>query len=136
MSEQNKNDEEKVVEMPVETVKNEVAVIPLKETKPADKPNTGVYTHIFKTPFVYAGTTYQEIIFHFERLNGRDMIAIENEMQMNGEYAIAAEASLCFQVKMAAKAAGIGNDVLEAMPLKEFTRITNAARSFLLDTGY
>jgi hypothetical protein len=31
---------------------------------------------------------------------------------------------------MAAKAAGIGSDVLDAMPIKDFNRITNAARSF------
>lgn len=28
------------------------------------------------------------------------------------------------------------SDVLDAMPIKDFNRITNAARSFLIDTGY
>lgn len=103
--------------------------------KPAEG-NTGVYTHVFKKPFEYEGKTYTELTFNFERLSGRDMVSIETEMQMNNEYAIAPEISRSFQGKMAAKAAGIGNDVLEAMPLKDFNKITNAARSFLIDTGF
>ena len=57
-------------------------------------------------------------------------------LQMNNEYCLAPEVSRSFQAKMAAKAAGIGSDVLDAMPIKDFNRITNAARSFLIDTGY
>lgn len=97
---------------------------------------TGVYKHTFKQPFKYGGTTYTELSFDFERLTGRDMISIDNEMQMNNEYAIAAEISRNFLCKMAAKAAGIGNDVIEALPLRDFNRITNAARGFLIETGY
>ena len=103
--------------------------------KPAEG-NTGVYTHVFKKPFEYEGKTYTELTFNFERLSGRDMVSIETEMQMNNEYCLAPEVSRSFQAKMAAKAAGIGSDVLDAMPIKDFNRITNAARSFLIDTGY
>lgn len=103
--------------------------------KPAEG-NTGVYTHVFKKPFEYEGKTYTELTFNFERLSGRDMVSIETEMQMNNEYALAPEISRSFQGKMAAKASGIGSDVLEAMPLKDFNKITNAARSFLIDTGF
>ena len=60
----------------------------------------------------------------------------ETEMQMNNEYALSPEISRNFQSKLAARAAGIGSDVLDAMPLPEFNRITNAARDFLLSTGY
>ena len=98
--------------------------------------NVGVYTHKFKRPFEYSGATYTELTFNFERLTGRDMVAIETEMQMNNEYALSPEISRNFQSKLAARAAGIGSDVLDAMPLPEFNRITNAARDFLLSTGY
>lgn len=98
--------------------------------------DVGRYTHVFKKPFEYSGTTYTELTFDFERLTGRDMVSIETEMQMNNEYALAPEISRNFQSKMAAKAAGIGSDVLDAMPIKDFNRITNAARDFLLNTGY
>lgn len=97
---------------------------------------TGVYKHVFKKPFEYAGQTYTELTFNFERLTGRDMVSIETEMQMNNEYALAPEISRNFQARMAAKAAGIGSDVMDAMQIKDFNRITNAARNFLTDTGY
>ena len=97
---------------------------------------TGVYTHTFKKPFEYAGETYTTLTFDFEKMTGRDMVSIETEMQMNNEYALAPEISRNFQSKMAARAAGIGSDVMDAMPLPDFNRITNAARDFLLSTGY
>ncbi|WP_217958076.1 phage tail assembly protein [Acutalibacter muris] len=110
-------------------------ITPPAEEKPAGG-DVGVYTHTFKRPFEYSGVTYTELTFNFERLTGRDMVSIETEMQMNNEYALAPEISRNFQSKMAAKAAGIGSDVMDAMPLPEFNRITNAARDFLLSTGY
>lgn len=115
------------------------SVTPTTTTEAEKKPagaNVGVYTHKFKTPFEYSGAIYEELTFNFERLTGRDMVAIETEMQMNNEYALAPEISRNFQSKMAARAAGIGSDVLDAMPLPDFNRITNAARDFLLSTGY
>ena len=102
----------------------------------AKKGNVGVYTHKFRKPFEYENTKYTTMTFDFEKLTGRDMINIENEMQANNEYALDPLVSRNFQSKMASKAAGIGNDALEAMPLVEFNRITNATRSFLIDSGY
>lgn len=104
--------------------------------KAAESADVSVYKHTFKKPFEYEGRTYEELTFDFGRLKGRDMVAIETEMQMNNEYALAPEISRNFQSKMAARAAGIGSDVLDAMPLPDFNRITNAARDFLLSTGY
>ena len=115
------------------------AATPTSTTEAAGKAtggDVGVYTHKFKRPFEYSGATYTELTFNFERLTGRDMVAIETEMQMNNEYALSPEISRNFQSKLAARAAGIGSDVLDAMPLPEFNRITNAARDFLLSTGY
>lgn len=120
----------------------EAAALELTQTdgentvRAAENDDAGVYTHTFKKPFEYEGKTYEELTFDFEHLKGRDMVAIENEMQGASEYALAPEISTSFQSKMAARAAGIGSDVLEAMPLKDFNKITGAARRFLLDSGY
>ena len=120
----------------------EAAAIELTQTarenpvQAAENDDAGVYTHTFKKPFEHEGRTYEELTFDFGRLKGRDMVAIENEMQGMSEYALAPEISTSFQSKMAARAAGIGSDVLEAMPLKDFNKITGAARRFLLDSGY
>lgn len=105
-------------------------------TETVTESDTGVYTHKFRKPFEFAGVTYEELTFNFDRLTGRDMVSIETEMQSRNEYALAPEISRNFQSKMAAKAAKIGSDVLDAMPLVDFNKITNAARDFLLSTGY
>lgn len=131
----NENIEKKPVEGAEQTT-SMTDITVLDSTQNAAEGNTGVYTHVFKKPFEYEGKTHTELTFDFERLTGRDMVSIETEMQMNNEYALAPEISRSFQAKMAAKAAGIGSDVLEAMPIKDFNRITNAARGFLIDTGY
>lgn len=98
--------------------------------------NVGVYVHKFRKPFEYEGKKHDTLNFYFERLTGRDMITIENEMQANNEYALDPLLSRNFQSKMASRAGGVGSDTLEAMPMQEFNRITNAARNFLIDSGY
>lgn len=136
MSENTKNNAAIGAEQAADAAEN---VTPITTPEAQEKPtegNNGVYTHVFKKPFEYAGQTYTELTFNFERLTGRDMVSIEAEMQSNNEYAIAPEISRNFQSKMAAKAGGIGSDVLDAMSMKDFNKITSAARNFLLDTGY
>jgi hypothetical protein len=98
--------------------------------------NSGVYTHAFRTPYTYEGKKYESITFDFTRLTGQDMIDTEIEMQDRGEFAISPEHSRLLQCYLASKAANIGSDVLATMPLNDFNRITNAARAFLMSTGF
>jgi len=98
--------------------------------------NKGVYNHKFKVPFEFEGKKFVVLNFNFEKMTGRDMLAIETEMQANSEYALDPALSRSFQSKMAARAGGIGADALEAMPMQEFMKITNAARNFLIASGY
>lgn len=136
MSENTKNITGQAAESPAEGGN----VVELVNAQPAEKaqetPSSGVYVHKFSRPFTYEGITYETMEFPFERLTGRDMVKIEAEMQAQGEYAVAAEISRSFQAHMAARAAGVHPDVLEAMPINEFNRITNAARDFLIATGF
>lgn len=138
------NKQKNIAEISAENATGAAEAAALEMTQPAtenavqdaESGDVGVYKHTFKKPFEYEGKTYEELTFDFGRLKGRDMVAIENEMQGMSEYALAPEISTSFQSKMAARAAGIGSDVLEAMPLKDFNKITGAARRFLLDSGY
>lgn len=136
MSENKKFDRQNDAERPADNAETVERVNTAQAAEQLTEGDTGVYTHVFKKPFEYAGVTYTALTFDFERLTGRDMVSIETEMQMNNEYALAPEISRSFQAKMAAKAAGIGSDVMDALPIKDFNRITNAARGFLIDTGY
>jgi hypothetical protein len=106
------------------------------ETEMPESNTAGVYVHKFKKPFEYEGKKHVTLNFYFEKLTGRDMIAAENEMLANNEFAIDPLVSRSFQSKVAARAGGIGVDAIEAMPMQEFNKIVNAVRSFLIDSGY
>ncbi|MCL2694392.1 MAG: phage tail assembly protein [Oscillospiraceae bacterium] len=102
--------------------------------KTEKKANPGVYEHTFREPFEYEGQKYTKTIFNFGKLTGKDYLAIENEMLDNNEFMITSESSRGFLYRLAGKAAGIGSDVLVAMPISDFNKIVNAARRFLLST--
>ena len=104
-----------------------------KNVKEAPK---GVYTHKFVKPFKHEGKDYVTLDFHFGSLTGHDMVRVEQEMQDENMYVISSEVSKTFQSKLAARAAKIGSDVIMAMSLHDFNKITNEARAFLLNTGY
>lgn len=125
--EETKNMEAKVVEINAEENKENVT-----ESDTIKKP----YIHEFKKPFEYAGQKYEKMVFDFEKLIGTDMIAIEDEMAAVGQYALSPEISTSFLSKMAARAAGVGSDVIEHLPLRDFGKIKNESRNFLISTGF
>ena len=81
------------------------------------------------------GKTYDKLTFNFEGLLGSDMIAVENEMAAVGEYVLSPEISTSFLSKMAARAAGVGSDLIEHLPIRDFGKIKNKSRDFLVTTG-
>lgn len=95
---------------------------------------TGIYIHKFKTPFTCEGKTYETLTFDYNKLTGRDMMNISNEMTMNNEVMMAMEISLGFQTRMASKASGVGLDIIEKMPMKDVAEFVSKARLFLLST--
>jgi len=107
-----------------------------EEQKNAKEAVKGIYTHKFNKPFEHDGKKHVTIDFNFGKLTGHDMVIVEQELQDDGNYVIASEVSKTFQCKLAARAAGIGSDVIMDMPLPDFNKITNEARAFLLNTGY
>jgi hypothetical protein len=112
------------------------AQIELPEKEVTEKGSVGTYVHKFKKSFEYAGKKYSSLNFYFNNLTGRDMILIENEMMANNEFALDPLLSKSFQCKLASRAGSIGSDVIEGMPLSDFTKITGAARNFLMsDSG-
>lgn len=105
----------------------------LPDNKNANAGNADVYSHEFKIPFEYEGQKYKTITFNFKKLTGADFIAVENEMTNNGEYALDPTLSRSYLSKLASKASGIPSDVVEAMPARDFKKITDAVRNFLAD---
>jgi len=122
-----------------DSVVDETSVENVEEPQePKNEPlnsNPGLYVHTFRKPFKHEGKTFKTMNFYFEDLTGKDMINIENEMSANGAYALAPEISRIFQCLMASKAGKIGDDVLQELPFKDFNKITNAARDFLIESS-
>lgn len=110
--------------------KAEVAVV-----TDSDTPKEA-YVHELKKPYTYEDKTYTKFVFDFEKLIGADLVAIENEMAAVGEYALSPEISTSFLYRMAAKAAGVGSDVIEHLPIRDFGKIKNKSRDFLVSTGF
>ncbi len=96
-----------------------------------------VYTHKFAKPFECEGKKYNELTFDWGSLTGEDALAIENEMSQLGKPLITPEFSGEFLIRMAARACTtkIGSDVLSKMPLCDYNKVRNNARSFLLKSG-
>lgn len=92
------------------------------------------YTLAFRKPFVYQGKTYKELVFDWDRLTGKDGLAIEAEMQQLGKPVIVPTFSGEYLIRMAARACiePLASDAFELMPLVEYNKVRSAARSFLL----
>ena len=92
------------------------------------------FTHKFREPFVYMGKGYTVLHFDWGSLIGADSLAIEAELAALGVPVLVPSLSAPYLIRMAAKACTdrIGADAFELMPLRDFTKIRNAARSFLL----
>lgn len=99
--------------------------------------SSGVYVHVLNKPFTYEGKTYDELRFDFDSVNGYGCLSIEQELRSSGITVPVREFSADYQVRYAAKACTqkIGSDVLMALPARDFNRICNKVRSFLLSSG-
>ncbi len=96
----------------------------------------GVYVHKFATAFEYEGKKFVTLNFDFGSLTGQDMISIEEEMSSQNKYIITPEIDSDFMIRLAAKASGVSSDTLMALPLREFTKIRNKTRDFLINAAY
>ncbi len=92
------------------------------------------YTHKFAKPFSWMGKTYEKLIFNFDTLTGNDFLAVEAVMNSRGKVLVTPAFSGDFLCLIAAKACGLGDDALCALPIADFSKIRSMARSFLLKT--
>ena len=112
-----------------EEARAEVAVVTDSDTP------EGAYVHEFTKPYIFEEKTYTRLVFDFEKLIGDDLVAIENEMAAVGEFALSPEISTSFLYRLAARAAGVGSDVISSLPIRDFGKIKNKSRDFLVSTG-
>ena len=106
------------------------------EDKKKEKKTSLNYTHTFKAPVEINGQKQKVLTFYFEKLTGEDVEANEEEFQDQNKYVLTPEVSSVFQTMLAARAAGVGADEIRRLPLGEYMKIKNQARSFLIESGY
>ena len=90
--------------------------------------NDGVYVHTLKEPFEYEDKTYEEINFDFGKLTGKDAAAIEEELAAENHIIRFEIFDDKYLNLVAARAGGIAENVLTALPMLEYMDIQSAAR--------
>ena len=94
------------------------------------------YTLVFKSPVTIMNKQYKTMTFYFDRLTGTDVEAIEAELQDQNKYVLSPEISSVFQSMLAARAAGVASDEIKRLPVRDYMKIKNKARDFLINVGY
>lgn len=107
----------------------------------AEMPNeeiSGLYVHVLKKPVTEIRgdktLVYKELRFDFASLTGKDMVAIDRELQSEGESVFMRAVHPVFLLKVCARAAGVSEDVIQSVTAKEYDKITGQARLFFLKT--
>ena len=121
-------------EKEVEFVDEEELDKAMEEAKDAP----GMTTVKLNKPVAYDGETYEELTFDFDSLTGEDAINIEEELAAEGKpVVIVAAFRSDYLIRMAARACTkpIGHDIFKKMSLRDYNRVTGAAKSFLLAVG-
>ncbi|MCM0759610.1 phage tail assembly protein [Sporomusa sphaeroides DSM 2875] len=95
--------------------------------------NTAEIIIPFRKPFTFEGKEYTEIRLDLDALSGKDVIDAEAEARAMGIRAIMLESSKAYQAILAAKAAGVTIDMIQALPAKEFSSVTGSVQGFLLE---
>ena len=87
--------------------------------------------HAFAKPFTFEGQEYTGLDLDLDRLTGKDLVNIEAEMAARGIQAVMPEISKSYQMLVAARAAKVPVDLIEALPIKEASTITMKVVNFL-----
>lgn len=122
-------------EMTEEEVRAQATGIVDFAEKKAAKEESMNYTHKFSSPVEMEGKKYSTLTFYFDKLTGDDIEAVEAELQDQNKYVLSPEISSAFQCILAAKAAGVASDDIRRLPVKDYMKIKNKARSFLIAAG-
>lgn len=111
-------------------------VVDFNQKKGEEKEQSLNYTHKFSKPVEIMGQKYTSLTFYFENLTGDDVENVEFELQQRNIVVLSAEVSSAFQSAIAAKAAHMASDEIRRLPLRDYMKIKNAARNFLVAVGY
>lgn len=95
------------------------------------------YVHKFAEPFEYEGKKYPSLTFRFGNMKGKDVLAITQELRSRGIVLVTRNFEVDYQYRYAVQCCeeNIGNDLLLALPVKDFDAICQAVQRFLVSMG-
>lgn len=96
-----------------------------------ENPST-IFKHVLVKPFEYEGKQYTELSFDFDKLTGKDSLAVERELMAMGRTVVVRAFSPDYLVRMCARACTekVGHDIFDIMSVKDYAKITNASKRF------
>jgi hypothetical protein len=87
--------------------------------------------HVLAKPFTFEGAEYTELDIDLDGLKGSDLVNIEQELTAKGVATVMPEISKQYQMHVAARAAKVPVELIEALPMKEASAITVKVVNFL-----
>lgn len=81
-------------------------------------------------PLSVRGDTLSELDLDLDNLTGKDLIDIENSLRMKGRNTGAWDMSRSFMIRVAAQALKLPPETLEALPIRDFTKIIDQVLLF------
>lgn len=95
----------------------------------------GEVTVKLKRPVECRGETVEEIRLNFLGLTGLDMELIDDQIGVAGLRGMIPAYSRRYQRMLAARAAGVPEELILKLPLADYNAVVGAAQNFLLVTG-
>lgn len=94
-----------------------------------------VCTYALKKPFTYEDYQLERIELDFGKLTAKDDLAIVEELEAQNEIPTVPELSSDYRKLVVVRASGIPENVISALPMKEYMAIMELAGAYLMD-GY
>lgn len=136
------NNEKKILgKMDLEQAAEEAAK---QQDEAMEEPDITMYTHTFEKPFQFRGHEISELVFDWGALTGQDSQAIEDEMLRHGKTLVVPAFTGSYLIGMAVRACTlrddnnlriVDEDLLKALPIRDYQKIYMSARRFLLRAG-
>jgi hypothetical protein len=88
--------------------------------------------HVFDKPVTFEGTEYTELEMNLDSLTGKDISQAKRLWAGAGNFSPVPAADMDFCAALAAQASKQPLEFFEALPAKEYTKLTQAVSNFLL----
>lgn len=87
--------------------------------------------HTFKTPFHFEGKDYPDIDMDLDGLTGQDLSDVKRRWAAAGNFSPLPSTDMDFCAEVAATAAKLPVEFFQALPAREFNKVTQAVSNFL-----